>query len=137
MQGFPFSGGIASTRSIRTISYRQHFRTNYGRNELTYWLTGSERISSKSSFTAANWTMVSHKAFCISSTHSGTWINTFLVRASFIQVTVGINCAFGSTVWWTAKKTKQARANSLVIVFSTLAIRTTRRWTTRMNYFWF
>ncbi|RYE21955.1 MAG: hypothetical protein EOP45_08915 [Sphingobacteriaceae bacterium] len=72
--------------------------------------------------------MLNDSTLRIDSTRARTRINTFLVRASFVAWTIGIDNTFGMTSWWTTDIARQTRAYSLIVYFSALSKATAWRW---------
>lgn len=93
-------------------------------------MTSGKWLSRIARSTATYWIMINDLTFCIYSTSSRTRINTFLIGASFVKITIGTNSTFRSTRRWRAQKSLQTRTNSLAIIFSTTTVRSTWRRTT-------
>jgi len=102
------------------------------------WLriTSRKGIASITIHAITNWTVVVNSAFCVLAASIWTWIDTFLIDASFIITTFRAHNTFRSTARWTSNIIWQARANSLIILFSALRIRTARWGLTRIDVCW-
>lgn len=99
------------------------------------WLrvTSCERISSISVHAITDWTVVIDPTFGILTASIWTWIDTFLINASFVVAALRANNTFRSTTRWTTNIVRQTRANCLVIDFPTLRVWTAWRWLTRVD----
>lgn len=96
----------------------------------------SKWITSLTCWATANGTVVDHFTPSIESTSSGAWINTLFVYASLIVRTLRTKNAFGTAVWRSPCEFVKTRTNRAIINFTTLWIRSTRRWLARIliNY---
>lgn len=92
-----------------------------------------EWITAESGFAHAYWTMVYDSTRRALTARVGTRINTLIIFASSICRTICANCTFGSTTGWCADISRQTRANSLAVTFSTLTIWSARGWLTGIN----
>lgn len=94
--------------------------------------TLSKRVSSKSRCTATDRVMVDHLTPGIEATGARAGVSALLVDASSVLATVGTDHTLWPTGWRTADIVGLARAHSMPINSSALAVRTTWRWYARI-----
>lgn len=107
------------------------FRPYRDRNGLQYFTYGDRRaarewITGVISRTNTDSIMIHHTAVSVEATSARTRIDALLIDASLLQRTIRYTHTFGTTVRWNAKVAGQARANRLVLLRQTLAVRTAR-----------
>lgn len=88
-------------------------------------LAANERIAGVSRGTTTYWVVIDYCALSTNSTCSRAWVTALLVYASLILGTVRIEHTFWPAVGRTSNVADNARAYTLTIYFTTLAIGTT------------
>lgn len=104
--------------------------------EHTYWITESEWIPSPFVLARANRAVIVHAAFRVSAANVRcARVHTFLVDARFVERAFRGNDTLWSTVRALAFEAGRTRANGDSIVIATLAVRSARTRTTRIDGF--
>ena len=109
-----------SPKSPCIMKLSEHFVIVKEYIHLIIWvLTSNERtlskgVSSVTRHTGTDWNVILNTTFCIHSTWTWAWISAFACDASFCRVTVSINNAFWTAVWWRSNKVLQTWTGRLV-----------------------
>lgn len=101
----------------------------------TYGHTSWERISRVSVGTWTYRVMIDNLASRSVSTSAHTWVDAFMIVASFVGRTLGTYRTLWSTRWRAADETWKTWAYCLIVYLSALTIRATWIWITRISIY--
>lgn len=92
-----------------------------------FWITTGERIASVTVRARTNGRMVDDGAVGALTARTRAWVATFLVHASFVARTFGVDGAFGPTVGWASYVCRQTRARRRAADIAALRVEAARR----------
>lgn len=121
---------IVEELRIRHTFKIQYLRKVNWKHTWWRWITSSEGITNETHFTSAYRTVVVNSTRSVQATNTRTWITTLLINACFVKWTFRTDKTFGTTRRRTSNVALLTRADSLMIHFTTLTIRSTWGWFT-------
>lgn len=117
--------------------FKELHKSRWGtKHSLTFFpKTTNEWVPNKSSWATANRVMVDNLTASIDSTSPWTWVDTFLLHASFVLRAFRTNNAFRFAVWRGAYVVGLTRADRMAVYHSADTVRSAWRWLTRISGF--